>query len=83
MTVRQLGGNSRQPFLLNSADALENPDGGFLFVAPKGLDTFVADAEFNSPIRVIHGPKGCGKTTILLAKRLLLGEERSKNQRGR
>lgn len=81
MKAQFLGGSNREPFILDAAKALDRPNGGFVFVAPIGLDSFVSDPEHESLVRVVHGPKGCGKTSILLAKRLLLDEQNKKHER--
>lgn len=39
----------------------------FVFVPPRGLASF-ASSDLADHIRVIHGPKGSGKTSVLLAK---------------
>lgn len=81
MSVQLLGGTDREPFILDSAKALDRPNGGFVFVAPPDLASFVSDDTHKSLIRVVHGPKGCGKTSILLAKRLLLDAQNEESPR--
>ncbi len=45
--------------------------GGLLVVAPPGLSEFL-DPEKQSPIQVLYGPKGTGKSHLLLKKRIEL-----------
>ncbi len=46
---------------------------GLLMVPPVGLGNFLSPERFDEPgVQFIHGAKGSGKTSLLLAKRLLL-----------
>lgn len=48
---------------------------GLAMVPPEGLDGFLSPDEFDrSNVQFIHGAKGSGKTSLLLAKRALLDE---------
>jgi hypothetical protein len=48
---------------------------GLVMVPPVGLDTFIAAQDFlDTTTQFVHGAKGSGKTSLLLAKRSLLDD---------
>lgn len=54
---------------------------GLLMVPPVGLGNFLSPERFDEPgVQFIHGAKGSGKTSLLLAKRMLLEDAASERQ---
>lgn len=60
------------PWVTDPSLLIDDHNVSLIMVPPEGLDDFISPNELKCPIRVIHGPKGSGKTSVLLAKRILL-----------
>lgn len=72
MATHHIGKGMPKPWITDPSLIMGTHVSSFVMVAPHGLEEFLDPQNENCAIRVIHGPKGSGKTSVVLAKRLLL-----------
>ncbi|BBB70231.1 hypothetical protein UNDYM_5978 (plasmid) [Undibacterium sp. YM2] len=60
------------PWTTDPSFEMAKHDPGLIMVPPAGLSDFLDPRKLECPVSIIHGPKGTGKTSVMLAKRILL-----------
>lgn len=67
-----VGKGTPRAWLTDPWDVMDLATRSWIVVPPQGLEEFIDPEKQDGETRLIHGPKGSGKSALLIAKRMLL-----------